>query len=87
MSENLFIKANMSALAGLPISFLVNLSILPLFSDWFSNPETVYLGASLVAIPFYITSVSRMYIIDLVYQKYGININPSVLIKRLFKKD
>lgn len=87
MSENLFVKANLSALAGLPISFMVNIAILPLFSDWFANPETVYLGASLVAIPFYITSVSRLYIIDKVYEKYGIDINPSRLVKRIFKKD
>lgn len=87
MSENLFVKANLSAMAGLPISFVVNVAILPLFSGWFANPETVYGASALISIPFYITSVSRLYIIDKVYEKYGININPSDMIKRLFKKN
>jgi hypothetical protein len=90
MSENLFVKANFNALAGLPISFLLNLAILPHFAPILSNQETIVLGASLVAIPFYITSVFRQYMIDLVYVKFGLNINPSDLIKKgvkgLFRK-
>jgi hypothetical protein len=80
---NLFVKANFNALAGLPISFALNLAILPFFAPFFADPQGAYIGASLVAIPFYLTSVFRQYIIDFTYEKYGININPSCLMKKL----
>lgn len=86
MSENLFVKANMSALAGLPISWIVNVSVLPFFAPFFATSEGAIIGASLVSIPFYITSVFRMYLIDFVYAKYNVDINPTTLFKRLLKR-
>jgi hypothetical protein len=86
MSEKLFIKANFNALAGLPLSFILNLAILPHFVPYFASEHGALIGASLVSIPFYFASVSRQYIIDICYEKYNINIAPSYLIKRLLKK-
>ncbi len=85
---NIFIKANTSAGAGLPISFLLNISILPLFAPMFisDNPLQIVLASLMVSVPFYWASVARMFTIDLAYVKYQIDISPTTLFRNLYNK-
>ena len=85
--KNIFIKANGNALAGAPLSFILNLS--------FAVPLVVYLdsigvhpavNALALLVPFYWASVGRMYVIDWAYEKYNIQIDPKSLCIALCKK-
>lgn len=78
------IKGNINALAGLPISMLLNITILPPLMDYMHvNPIT---GVLLVSVPYYIASVMRQYIIDWFLWKYNVNVDPAFHIKKAFSK-
>ena len=76
-----------NACAGLPISLTLNVVI--------AIPMVVYLNdigvhpllnAGLLAIPFFWASALRMTLIDYVYEKYNIQIDPKHLVINLWKK-
>lgn len=84
---NIFVKANTNAGLGFPISYVLNIVItFPLVIYLAENGVDWFSGALILGIPFYWASVWRMYIIDYVYEKYNININPSYLLIKLWKK-
>jgi len=73
----IFHRANSSALAGMPISYGLNLAVVIPLTVWMvaenHHPLTI---AAMIAIPFYVASVFRMYVIDWAWFKYKINIDP-----------
>ena len=85
--KNIFYKSLGNAGAGLPISLILNVFI--------AIPLVVYLNdigihplinASILAIPFFWASAIRMTIIDYVYEKHNIHIDPKHLAINLWKK-
>ena len=79
-----FTKANINALAGLPISMALNVTILPPLMDFMHvNP---YWGVLLVSVPYYIASVKRQFIIDYVLWRWKINIDPAYHIKKILTR-
>ena len=86
--KNIFIKANINSLVGLPLSFVLNITILPFFAPWFIDASFTQLAITVgfVAIPFYMASVLRQYVIDVVYEKYNIRIDPKSMFTTLYKK-
>lgn len=76
-------KATFSSGSGMPIAFLLNLLILPLFTEVIQkNP---LFAALLIGIIYTTVSIFRLFIIDVVEDRYGLNIRPAHLIQRLFK--
>lgn len=81
----LFWKAVSIALSGYPISYVLNLIILPpmlLIVNIHENPvlNTVFIG-----IPYFIASVLRIFSFEYIYNKYNLQIDPAYYIKRLLK--
>lgn len=69
----------------MPISAILNILTL----DWIvdvANTYNYFLAAVIIALPFMITSAMRISIIDWVYQKYNIDLNPASIIGKLRKK-
>jgi len=82
---NIFQRAVSSATVGLPIAFVVNVAIfIPLVYLMEGYPWWV-IGA-VGAIPFFLTSIARMWLIDFIWFKYRINIEPKHLMSRLWKR-
>jgi len=82
---NIFQRALSSATVGLPISFIVNVAIfIPLV--YLLDGYPLWVIGALGAIPFFVTSIARMWIIDYVWFKYRVNIEPKHLARRLWKK-
>ena len=82
--RNLAIKSLVSSFIGLPISFGVNILIL----NWIVNLSTQmqYAMVSLViAIPFALTSALRLFVIDYVYDRFNIRLDPVYHIGKLRK--
>lgn len=83
-SSNILQRATSSAIAGLPIAYAVNLFIfIPLVYLMEGYPW--WLIGLVGSIPFVITSVIRMYIIDWLWFKHKINVDPRHLILRLMR--
>jgi len=83
--SNIVSRANSSAIAGLPISYALNIVIvIPLTLFMVENNYQWYTIAMIIAIPFYVASLLRMVTIDWVWFKYKINIDPKHLLKRLY---
>jgi len=80
---NIFQRAVGSALAGLPIAYLVNIFIFIPLVYLMQDYEWWIIGV-IGAIPFFLTSILRMYIIDWIWFKYKINIEPKHICKRLY---
>ncbi len=84
-TKNIFLKGFYSSLLGMPISAILNILTL----DWIvdvANTYNYFLAAVIIALPFMITSAMRISIIDWVYQKYNIDLNPASIIGKLRKK-
>jgi len=79
-TKSLLYKATFSASAGLPISYLLNITILPLFIT--ELRENVLIAGALIAIPFLMASTIRIFVIDYIYQRHGINLDPAHLLKK-----
>lgn len=80
-------KACSSALAGLPMSIVLNIIITVPVTVWALDYGLNALHvALLLSAPFFGMSVFRQTLIDYVYAIYNIDINPSTLIKKLIKK-
>jgi len=80
-AKSLLYKASFSASAGLPISYLLNITILPFFVT--ELQENILIAGALISIPFLMASTIRIFVIDYVYQRHGINIDPAHLLKNL----
>jgi len=83
--SNIFQRSLSSAIVGLPISYIVNVAIFIPLVYWLSDYPLWVVGA-LGAIPFFLTSIARMWLIDYVWFKYRINIEPKHLVSRLWKR-
>ena len=77
-------KATFSAGSGIPIAFALNLIVLPFFTPMII--EKPYLAAILIGIIYTTVSIFRLFIIDYVEDRYGLNIRPDHLIKRMCGK-
>ena len=82
---NILQRAISSAIVGLPISFIVNVAIFIPLVYWLDGYPLWVIGA-LGAVPFFVTSIARMWIIDFVWFKFRVNIEPKHLVRRLWKK-
>lgn len=80
--SNIAIKGICSSTLGLPVSILVNLLSLGWIIE-VANSYNYFFASIIVAAPFVITSAIRICVIDIIYQKYNIDINPTSLIKRI----
>jgi len=82
---NIFQRALSSAIFGLPISYIVNVAIFIPLVYWLDGYPLWVIGV-LGAIPFFVTSIIRMFVIDYTWFKYRINIEPKHLVSRLWKR-
>lgn len=77
-------KSLFSSFAAWPIAFMANLFFLPHFADMLvKNP---ILAALLIGVIFALVSLTRLFIIDYVEDRYGLNIRPDHVLRKLFKK-
>jgi len=82
---NIFQRALSSALVGLPIAYVVNVAIfIPLVYLMADYPWWII--GIIGAIPFFLTSIARMWLIDYVWFRYRVNIEPKHLVMRLLGK-
>jgi len=83
--SNILSRATSSALAGLPIAYTVNLLIfIPLVYMMQDYPW--WFISAIGSIPFFVTSVFRMYLIDWMWFKYQINVDPKHILTALAVK-
>jgi len=80
MISALLTKAFLSALVGAPIAFGLNIGVLPTFVELIE--QNVFLASFLIIIPFIIASTVRMTVIDYVYEKYRINLDPMYHVRK-----
>jgi len=81
--SNIFQRSFSSALAGLPIAYVINLFIFIPLVYWMEGYPWWVIGI-VGAIPFFLTSILRMWLIDYAWFKYRINVEPKHLFMRLF---
>ena len=85
--KKMFQKANSSSLIGAPLSWVLNIIITVPVAAWaLEQNYHAFVVAALLWPPFYIASITRQLLIDLVYAWYNINISPDYLIRKLIKK-
>jgi len=70
-----------SAGVGLPISWMINVAVLPILNGLIH--ENVFLAGALLALPFILASWIRIYIIDLIYNKYQVGVLE--IVKRMIR--
>ena len=80
--NNIFQRALSSALVGLPIAYLVNVAIFIPLVYWMEGYDWWIIGV-VGAIPFFLTSIARMWLIDYVWFRFHINIEPKHLVRRV----
>jgi hypothetical protein len=81
--SNLLARAISSSIAGLPISYAINITIfIPLV--YYMEDHNWLLVGLLGALPFFVASVVRIYFIDYFWIKHKVNIDPKHLLKRLY---
>jgi len=80
MISSLLTKAFLSAMVGAPVALGLNIGVLPVFVTLIE--QNVFLASVLIAIPFILASTVRIFLIDLVYEKYNIQLDPMVHIKK-----
>lgn len=77
-------KASFSSLSGWPIAFAANIMVLPLFVTMLQ--DQLILASVAIGVIFGLISILRLFLIDWVENKYGLNIRPDHLIKKVFKR-
>ncbi len=83
--SNIVSRANSSAIAGLPISYILNIIVvIPLAIYMVEQEMSVFMMALIIAVPFYVASMFRMVSIDWIWFKYKINVDPKHLLIRLY---
>jgi len=78
-------KAAFSSGSGWPIAFLANLTVLPFFIDMLQ--EDLLLASLAIGVVFGLISLTRLFIIDYIEDRYDLNIRPDHLIRKLFKHE
>lgn len=73
-----------SSFAGWPIAFLANVFFLPHFVDMLI--ENPILAALLIGVVFAVISATRLFIIDYVEDRYGLNIRPDYIIRKIIDR-
>jgi len=84
--NNIFQRAFTSALVGLPIAYLINVAIFIPLVYWMQDYDWWIIGI-VGAMPFFLTSIARMWLIDYVWFRYHINIEPKYLVRKLLGKN
>ena len=84
--NNIFQRALSSALVGLPIAYVVNVAIFIPLVYWMQEYPWWIIGI-VGAIPFFLTSIARMWLIDYVCFKYHVNIEPKYLVRKLLGRN
>jgi hypothetical protein len=74
-------KASFSSFSGWPIAFAANIAILPLFVDMLQHD--LIMASILIGVVFGSISVIRLFIIDYVEDRYGLNIRPDHVIRKI----
>lgn len=77
-------KASFSSLTGWPIAFAANILVLPFFIPMLQ--ENPLLAAVTIGVIFGCISIVRLFIIDYVEDRHGLNIRPDNLLKKAFRK-
>lgn len=77
-------KNAVSATAGYPIAFLVNLALLPNLIEWVE--WNWFFGTLALGAPYFAVSVFRMTLVDFAWDKYKINIDPTHYVKILLNR-
>lgn len=81
-TNSILLKALYSSSIGLPISLLLNLALVEWIKDVVTNNGHIE-AALILSIPFFVASIMRIFLIDWVYNRYSVNIEPSHIIKKL----
>lgn len=82
---NLLSRALTSSIAGLPISYVLNVVVSVPVTVWMiSNNYDAFSISAVLSVPFFVASAARMYTIDWAWFKYHINIEPKYLIHKLY---
>ena len=76
-------KALFSSGSGFPIAFTLNLAVLPFFAVMLI--ENAIFAALLIGLVFGTASVIRLFLIDYVENRYGLNIRPDHLITKCLR--
>jgi len=84
-TKELFWKAVSIAASGYPISYVLNLAILPTMLLWVDLHANPVLNTVFIGIPYFFASVIRVFTFDYIYDKYNIHIDPAYYIKRVLK--
>lgn len=77
-------KALLSSGSGWPLAFLANIAILPLFITMLQ--DNLLLASILIGVVFGIISMARIFVIDYVEDRYGLNIRPDHVIRKLIAR-
>jgi len=84
--SNIFQRSLSSAVVGLPIAYVVNVAVfIPLVYLMADYP--LWLIGIVGAIPFFLTSIARMWVIDYVWFRYHINIEPKYMVRKLLGRN
>jgi vacuolar-type H+-ATPase subunit I/STV1 len=73
-------KATFSSGSGMPIAFGLNVMVLPLFASYMVNHPLH--AALLIGLIYTSVSIVRLFIIDVVEDRYGLNIRPDYILTR-----
>ena len=73
-------KASFSSGSGMPIAFGLNVLVLPQLLDLIH--QSPLMAAFVIGIIYTSVSIVRLFVIDLVEDRYGLNIKPDYLIAR-----
>ena len=82
--KQIIYKNSVSATAGYPIAFAVNLMLLPQLIEWVE--WNWFFGTMALGAPYFAVSVFRMTLIDYTWEKYQINIDPTHYVKKLLNR-
>jgi len=85
-TKELFWKAVSIAASGYPISYALNLSILPPMLRYIDIQNDPVVATFFLGIPYFIASVGRIFVFDYVYDKYNLHIDPAHYIKKGLKR-
>lgn len=80
-NKYMFSKAAFSSGSGMPIAFGLNLAVLPLFANWLLTHPIE--SAIIIGIIYTTVSIFRLFVIDVVEDRYGLNIRPDHLISKM----
>lgn len=68
----------------MPIAFGLNLAVLPLFATYIQTHPLE--SAAIIGVIYTSVSIWRLFVIDFVEDRYGLNIRPDYLLKKVWNK-